>query len=255
MKVVTFNVNGIRARLHSVSDLLHMEEPDVLCLQEIKCENDLFPYDLFSGYYCYVHGQKAYNGVAICSRAEGVPVHIMEEVESRTMGTAIGDILFVNVYAPHGDLRGTSKFFQKIQWYKSFSKRMEELLEKYPKALIVGDFNVAFEDKDVWDPILLKDTVGTLPEEREALNALLEVGFIDVFRALYPEKVQFTWWDYRQGRVWKNQGLRIDYVLCSEPLLASVSNVYVVEEIRKRRDLKPSDHAPVVCVMSYDTGY
>jgi len=249
MKVATFNVNGIRARLDSISELMQMEAPDVLCLQEIKCENDLFPYDFFKDYQCYVNGQKAYNGVSICSRKEGVPVGVLEGVESRTLGLVLGDILIVNVYAPHGDLRGSPRFFQKTQWYKAFSKRMEELLRRYPKVLIVGDFNIALEDNDVWDPILLKDTVGTFPEEREALKALLSVGFVDVFRALYPKKVQFTWWDYRQGRIWKNQGMRIDYVFSSETLMPSIEDVYVVEEIRKRRNPKPSDHAPVVCVV------
>jgi len=138
------------------------------------------------------------------------------------LGVKRSSAQIVNVYAPHGDLRGSPRFFQKIQWYKAFSKRMEELLRRYPKVLIVGDFNIALEDNDVWDPILLKDTVGTFPEEREALKALLSVGFVDVFMALYPKKVQFTWWDYRQGRIWKNQGMRIDYVFSSETLMPSL---------------------------------
>jgi exodeoxyribonuclease-3 len=249
MKVASFNVNSIRARVQPVKDLLEEEQPDVVCLQEIKCENDLFPYTVFDGFHCYVNGQKGYNGVAVCSRNEGHIVEILDEVESRTLGVLLDDLLIVSVYAPHGDVRGAARFFQKLRWYEEFAHRIDDLLKRYPNILLMGDFNVAVEDRDVWDEVLLKDTIGTYDEERKAFKNILDLGFTDAFRSLYPDKTQFTWWDYKEGRVWKDQGMRIDYALVSGQLVNRLKDIYVVTSLRKRRKPTPSDHAPLICVL------
>ncbi|NPV88957.1 exodeoxyribonuclease III [Coprothermobacteraceae bacterium] len=249
MKLATFNVNGIRSRIEEVNRLLNQVQPDVVGLQEIKCETSLFPYESFAGYYCSVSGQKGYNGVAICSRVQGSPLEILNEVESRSIGYVIGGLLIVNVYAPHGDARGTPKFVQKLNWFGKLRQRLQELLTTYSSIVIMGDFNVALEDIDVWDPLLLKDTVGTYAEEREEMLKLMEIGFVDVFRYLNPNASEYTWWDYTSGRAKRNQGLRIDYILVSENLLPSVRECHILRDLRVEKSFKPSDHVPVVCTL------
>jgi exodeoxyribonuclease-3 len=249
MKFISFNVNGVRARIEQLQDLISKESPDILCLQEIKCVTEQFPYEAFGGMQCYVNGQKGYNGVSICSVSEIKTLDVFPEVESRTLGAIIDDTLLINVYAPHGDVREAPRFFQKLQWFDHFAKVLHDLLKFYPKMLLMGDFNVAAEDIDVWDPILLKDTIGTYAEERESFRKLIRAGLLDAFRLLYPNDIHYTWWDYKEGRAWKNQGMRIDYVLVSEALKDFVKDVYVLEEFRKRRRPTPSDHAPLVCII------
>ncbi|WP_029521262.1 exodeoxyribonuclease III [Persephonella sp. IF05-L8] len=257
MKVCTFNVNSIRTRKDLIIRWLTEKEKDIdiLCFQEIKVEDDKFPYKDFEqlGYKAVVYGQKGYNGVATLSRKDFVEVKkgLRDEYfdqQKRILSTKIGDIWVINVYAPHGDLRGGDKYYYKLDWYKRFRQFLDENFSPEDKIIALGDFNIAIEDIDVYDPELLADSIGTMPEEREAFKNILDFGFVDTFRYLYPDKQQFTWWDYIGGAIWKNEGMRIDYILATKPLIPHLKDVYVDLWPRRRRTPKPSDHAPVIAI-------
>ena len=255
MKICTFNVNSIRVRKDLIIEWLkHMNDDiDILCFQELKGLDPLFPYEDFEnmGYFCEVLGQKAYNGVAICSK---VPLKDVQkglgktkwDEQKRFIAATIDGIRILNVYAPHGDLRGEEKFEYKQGWYRELISVLKNQSAPNDPLFIVGDFNVAREDRDVYDAEVLKGGIGTLPEERERFEELLEWGLIDTFRHKYPDKIQFTWWDYIGGAIWRDQGMRIDYILCTEPLIDKIDSVDVDLWPRKRRELKPSDHAPLI---------
>ncbi len=253
MLVCTYNVNSIRVRKELTIEWLHRTNVDILCLQELKLEERNFPFADFEklGYKCYVNGQKTYNGVAICSKYEfsnvkkGMGDDFFDQ-QARVIRAEFNEISIINVYMPHGDFRGTEKFVYKIEFYKRFLKMLKEEYSPTDKIILLGDFNVAREDIDVYDPELLKDTIGTMPEEREALERIISWGFIDTFRYIYPNRVQYTWWDYMGGKIWKDQGMRIDYIFVTKPLRESIKDIYVDLWLRKRRTPKPSDHAPLV---------
>ncbi len=255
IKVCTYNVNSIRTRKELLLMWLEKEKVNILCLQEIKTEEKNFPFlDLSAlGYKCYIKGQKAYNGVAICSKMAiddviyKTGVEILDK-ESRIIAVKVKDTWIINTYFPHGDLRGTEKFYYKLNFYSAFLEFIRSHFKTEDKIILLGDMNVALGDIDVFDPVLLKDTIGTMPEERKALKDVLNWGFIDAFRFLYPNKVQYTWWDYIGGMVWKDKGMRIDYILITKPLTSVLKDVYVDMWARKRKSPKPSDHAPVIGV-------
>ncbi|MFN3813117.1 MAG: exodeoxyribonuclease III [Aquificaceae bacterium] len=255
IKVASYNVNSIKSRKELVISWLERCDIDLLALQELKTEDANFPVEGFQklGYECYTYGQKTYNGVAICSRLDikdvfkGIGDSKWDE-ERRVIGCKLKDIWIIDVYFPHGDQKGTERFYKKLQFYRRFVKFLEDRFSPDEKIVLVGDMNVALEDKDVYDPLLLRDTIGTMEEERQALKDLMDWGFIDAFRYLYPDKKQFTWWDYIGGMVWKDKGMRIDYILITRPMLTKVKDVYVDMWARKRRSPKPSDHAPIVGV-------
>jgi exodeoxyribonuclease-3 len=255
LKVCTFNVNSIRARKDLVTTWLTQRagDIDVLCLQEIKVVDEKFPHKAFNelGFTCHVCGQKRYNGVAMCSKPhlERVTKGFDDEYwdqEKRLMTGRVGDITIINVYVPHGDVRGTEKYKYKLEWYNRFIQFMNGEYSPDDNIVVLGDFNVARDDRDVFDAKLLEDTIGTMVEERAAFTALLSWGLTDVFRYRYREKKQFTWWDYIGGAIWKGEGMRIDYVLCTKPLLQRVNRVDVDIWPRRRRSPTPSDHAPVI---------
>jgi len=254
-KIASYNVNSIKARKELVMSWLQKEPVDILCLQEIKTTDDNFPREDFLklGYECHTYGQKAYNGVAICSKLplDGVFLGLGDphyDQEKRVIYALFGEIWIINAYFPHGDLRGSNKYYWKLEFYERFLRFLTEKFSPTDKIVLVGDMNVALEDIDVYDPALLKDTIGTMEEERDALRKILSWGFVDAFRYLYPQKRQFTWWDYIGGMVWKDQGMRIDYILVTEPLLPHLKDIYVDMWARRRKTPKPSDHAPVVGV-------
>lgn len=254
-KVASYNVNSIKSRKELVISWLERSAVDVVALQELKTEDINFPVDDFKGlgYECYTNGQKTYNGVAICSRLDvedvfkGIGDPIWDE-EKRVIGCRLFDVWVINVYFPHGDQRGTERFYKKLEFYGRFIKFLDDRFSPDEKIVLLGDMNVALEDKDLYDPLLLKDTIGTMEEERQALRSLIDWGFIDAFRYIYPDKRQFTWWDYIGGMVWKDKGMRIDYILITKPMLPKIKDVYVDMWPRKRRSPKPSDHAPIVGV-------
>ena len=255
MKICSWNVNSIRARKELLFEWLEKRkyDIDVLCLQELKVEEDKFPFKDFEekGYNCVVNAQKRYNGVCICSKppVEDVVKGFGDDYfdqQKRVIAGKIKDIYVINLYVPHGDLRGEDKYYYKLDWYERLYKWLNENFSPDQPIIMVGDFNVALEDIDVYDPEFLKDSIGTMPEERQALKKILDWGFIDTFRHLYPDRQQFTWWDYIGGAIWKNEGMRIDYIFCTKPLIDKLKSVEVDLWPRRRRKPTPSDHAPVI---------
>ncbi|MFQ6037743.1 MAG: exodeoxyribonuclease III [Candidatus Aminicenantales bacterium] len=258
MKISTFNVNSVNARKDLIQDWLKHrgEDIDVLCLQEIKCIDEQFPAEPFTrkGFSCAVFGQKGYNGVAVCSR---IPIKDVKmglgdpewDEQKRVLTIAIDRLSVINVYAPHGGLRGEEKFTYKLDWYQKFLKTLDKRYSPEDPLILVGDFNVARDDLDVYDPQALADTIGTMAEEREAFQALLAWGLSDAFRHLHPNERSFTWWDYIGGAIWRNEGMRIDYILCTRALLDRVKEVEVDLWPRRRRSPAPSDHAPVIATL------
>jgi exodeoxyribonuclease-3 len=257
-KICTFNINSIRARKDLILKWLENRDNDidVLCFQEIRVVDRDFPSKEFEklGYNCEVYGQKGFNGVAICSK---IPIKKTKkgfndsslDKQKRMLAVSIHDVEIVNIYAPHGDIRGREKFYYKLDWYKNFIQFLMENYSFNEKILVVGDFNVARNDLDVFNNISTLNGIGTMYEEREVFNDILNLGFIDVFRHIYPEKKQFTWWDYVGGAIWRNEGMRIDYVLSTKSLNEKTEEIEIDIWPRRRRNPKPSDHAPVILTL------
>jgi exodeoxyribonuclease III len=255
VKICTFNVNSIRARVDLLLQWLEKRggDLDVLCLQELKAAEENFPFERFKalGYHSTVCSQPQYNGVAICSKT--MPETVRKGLgdpawddQKRMISCKIDDLTVINVYIPRGDIRGEAKYHHKLEWYSCFREYL--MIHHTPDEMLVvaGDFNVAMTDEDLYDPVLLHDTVGTMPEEREALKSLTDWGLADTYRHLYPDKAQFSWWGYQGGGIWKNEGMRIDYILCTEPMIGRLEEVEVDLWPRRRRKPTPSDHAPVI---------
>lgn len=249
MIITTFNVNSIRSRTDIVSLLIEKHNPEIIALQEIKCTPDLFPNLAFPDYKCLVSGEKSYNGVAVCTKLDSI--HFEKEFQEaldqkRSLFIKFEKFTLMNIYFPHGDLRNNDKFYYKLTFYKKLVKFLKENFTPDESIIMLGDFNVALTDLDVYDPELLKDTIGTMPEERDALRELLSFGFVDTYRHLHPTEPGFTWFSYIGGEIWKNNGMRIDYILVTRPLLDKVNRVEVDLSLRRRRTPKPSDHAPLI---------
>jgi len=255
MKICTFNVNSIKARKELILEWLdhRSHDIDVLCFQELKTVDEGFPLADFEklGYLCFVYGQKAYNGVAICTK---IPPKAVQkgfgspkwDEQKRIITAQIGGIHIINVYAPHGGLRGEDKFDYKQNWYRRLFGFLEENFSSDDPLVILGDLNVAYQDIDVHSPQALADSIGTMPEERSAFQKLLDWDLNDVFRRLHPDKIQFTWWGYIGGAIWRDQGMRIDYILSTQTLIQNFKNIEVDLWPRKRRNPTPSDHAPLI---------
>ena len=254
MKIATFNVNSIRARKDLIIKWLTEKiDLEILCLQEIKCEDKDFPYKDFEaiGYECVVFGQKAYNGVAILSKIgfDEVKKGFGDEKfdkEKRFIQAKIKDKNILNVYAPRGSLEGERHIF-KLEFFNFLKEYIQKNfdLEKDDLA-VVGDMNIARENIDVWDSELLRGSIGFMDDEREKFEDFLKIGLIDLYRSVHPKKSGFTWWDYKNGAFWKNMGMRIDYILTSPTLFKKAKSIDIDLWTRKRRKPIPSDHAPLV---------
>ncbi|MCD8500332.1 MAG: exodeoxyribonuclease III [Gammaproteobacteria bacterium] len=248
--IATWNVNSLLVRLPHVIAWLEQHQPDVLALQEIKCPNEKFPYDAFIrlGYHCFVSGQKTYNGVALLSRHERGPAPVCAgfpnflDEQRRLLGVTIQDILIVNVYVPNGAAVGTEKYAYKLEWLSHLQRFIQESLAK--KIIILGDFNIAPADADIYEPLLWHDQVLASGAERDAWEGLLALGFVDCYRHLSPSGNEYTWWDYRQAAFRRNMGLRIDHILASALLVPQLKEC-CVDKIPRAWE-RPSDHAPVI---------
>lgn len=255
MKICTWNVNSIKARKELILEwLMHRNHDiDILCFQEIKTVEKDFPFEDFEGlgFKCHRFGQKSYNGVAICTKIH--PALVQKgfgdkdwDEQKRLLTARIQEINLINVYAPHGGERGTEKFDYKQDWYQRLIIFLKDNFSPKDPVLILGDFNIAHRDIDVYSPEGLTNSIGTLPEERAVFEELLNSKFIDIYRHFYPEKKQFTWWDYIGGAIWRNEGMRIDYVLCTNSLLKKIKHIEVDLWPRRRKKPTPSDHAPLI---------
>lgn len=248
-KIASWNVNSLGVRLEQVLDWLKSTDTDVLALQETKLTDDRFPVDAFekAGFHVCFCGQKTYNGVAIISKKPltdicyGIPD--FEDPQRRVIAATIDGIRVVNVYVPNGAAVGTDKYDYKLNWLRALTAYLEKALKDYPRLVVLGDFNIAPTDLDVHDPALWEGSVLVSEPERAALNTLLTLGFVDSFRDLYPQSVQYTWWDYRQGKFRRNHGLRIDLILLSQALHSAC--VHCEVDVYPRKNERPSDHTPV----------
>jgi exodeoxyribonuclease-3 len=254
MKITTWNVNSLTARLQHVVDWTQANPVDVLCLQELKLTDDKFPLDVLrgAGYeHCAVFGQKTYNGVAVLSRhpiADVVKnINGFADEHSRLLSVTVaapqGPVRVVNGYFVNGQAPGTDKFAYKMNWLNGLREHLRSELATHQKLVLVGDFNIAPEDRDSFDPEGLRETIHHTTEEREHFRGLVGLGLTDSFRMFEQPEKSFSWWDYRMLGYQKNRGLRIDHILVSEGMKPLVKGCTIDRTPRKCE--KPSDHAPV----------
>ncbi len=249
MKIASWNVNSIRVRLPHVLEWLDSAKPDILGLQELKMPSDTFPEQEIeaNGYRSVAYGQKTYNGVALLSRQEptevsrGLPNYSDEQ--RRVIAASYGDIRVINLYVPNGQTVGSDKYEYKLAWLDALRDYLADELAKYPKVAVMGDFNIAPDDRDVHDPDAWRDRILCSVSERERLQALNALGFVDSFRLFDQPDGTFSWWDYRAAAFRRKRGLRIDLILVSPKLAELCSASQVDSEPRKLE--RPSDHAPV----------
>ena len=257
MQLATWNVNSLAVRLPQVLDWLAANPVDALGLQELKLVDEKFPHDALrdAGYHAAVFGQKTYNGVAILSRApvtdvvRNIPGHEDEQsrVIAATLDTAQGPLRLVNCYFVNGQAPGTDKFAYKLRWLEALHRWVGEQMQLHPRLVLMGDFNVAPEDRDSFDPVGLKDTIHHTVEERAHFQQLLGLGLTDAYRQFEQPEKSYSWWDYRMLGFQKNRGLRIDHILVSDALRTTVTACTI--DRAPRKNPQPSDHAPVVVTL------
>jgi len=254
MKFASWNVNSLKVRLPHLLEWLARQAPQIVCLQEIKLEDARFPLEEIeaAGYHCAWSGQKAYNGVAILSRANladvtaGMPAFADEQkrVIAATVGKGADAIRVVCAYVPNGQAVDSEKYEYKLKWLAAFRHWLEEELKTNPRLAVLGDYNIAPADEDVHDPKAWEGQILCSPKEREAFRKLLAVGLKDSFRMFTQPDKSFTWWDYRMNGFKRNLGLRIDHVLLSSELALRCRACAI--DLEPRRLQRPSDHAPVM---------
>jgi exodeoxyribonuclease III len=257
LKLATWNVNSIAARLPLVTKWLTEAQPDVLCLQEIKCTDDRFPASEFAalGYESTVFGQRTYNGVAILSHTKcrdvqrGFPDD-GAEAQARLLAGTVEGMRIVNVYIPNGQAVGTDKYAFKLDWMRRLRAFFDTQYKTSQQVLLCGDFNVAPEDRDVHNPKLWENRALFSKPERAALQEIKDWGFTDAFRLHNDEPKQFSWWDYRGGAFKRNLGLRIDHIWTTKRLAERTTSAAIDKAPRAWE--RPSDHAPVIIEMMRD---
>ena len=253
MKIISWNVNSVRARIENIKNYIKDTAPDILLLQEIKTQNENFPHDEFKklGYKSYVFGQKSYNGVAIISRQELDNINnsfIKDDWKQSRVITAElrlkrKTIEIINIYVPNGNPVDTEKYEYKKEWLKRFINNIKKKIQNNLNILIAGDFNIIPEEIDVYDfKRYENDALGKL-EIRKKYRELINLGFIDVYRLKNKEKQEYTFWDYFAGSWQKNYGMRIDHFLLSNSLIENVKSIKITKKPRSKE--KPSDHTPI----------
>ena len=250
MKLATWNVNSLTVRLPQVLDWLATNPVDALVLQEIKMVDDKFPFAEFAaaGYKAQCFGQKTYNGVALLSRTEatGVLRNIpgFADDMARVITATVEGTRVIGAYFPNGQAPGSDKFEYKMHWLKALRDWVRTELEQHPQLVLMGDYNITFDDLDVWDPVGLKDTIHCTDEERYHLRALIALGLHDAYRLFPQPEKSYSWWDYRDFGFRRNRGMRIDHILVSQALKERVRACSIDKLPRKNE--RPSDHAPVL---------
>jgi len=254
MKIATWNVNSIKMRLERALAWLKETAPDVVALQEIKCQDENFPKEAFeaAGYNCAVHGQKAYNGVALLSKRP------MEDITPRLPGgdgddhsryleaVVMGDkgaLRIASIYAPNGNPIETEKFPYKLSWLERLHRHANDLLANEEAVALIGDYNIIPEDKDCYDPQAWVNDALFQPQSRAALRRIENLGYTDAFRARHQASGQYSFWDYQAGAFRKNHGIRIDHILLSPQGLDRLTQCGIDKHMREGD--KPSDHVPV----------
>ena len=258
MKIITWNVNSIRARIDNVTKYLKSSSPDIALLQEIKTEEHSYPFDDLNrlGYISYVNGQKSYNGVSILSKKKLNEINTVlpgdKVKQSRLISTKIKiknkNIDVINIYVPNGNPIDTEKYAYKLNWIDLFIKEIEKKLKNNISIIIAGDFNIIPEKKDVYAPEkYINDALYSL-DVRKRFRNLINLGLQDVFRNYNEKEGNYTFWDYQKNSWKKNNGLRIDHVLVSNDLIDLIEKIEIKRNIRSQ--IKPSDHVPVECVIN-----
>jgi exodeoxyribonuclease-3 len=254
MKIATWNVNSVRARLEHLLRWLDRAKPDVLCLQELKVQDPDFPAEALrgAGYFAAVAGQKTYNGVAVLGREEPadpavglahLPADHPLNEQKRLLAATVGGVRVISAYLPNGEAVGSEKFAYKLAFFRELREYLDRGYTGRDDLILCGDFNVAPEPRDVYDPDSWEGSVLFSEPERAALEELRAFGFADCFRKHHDEDGRYSWWDYRGGAYWKNRGLRIDHLWATPGLWERCTASDVDESPRKWK--KPSDHAPV----------
>lgn len=258
MKIATWNVNSIRTRLTHVTNWLEESHVDVLCMQETKVIDGDFPRSPFEalGYQTYIFGQKSYNGVAMVSKTplEDVAMGFTPVVgdaiaqefdeQKRVISATLDGIRIVNLYVPNGSSVGSDKYSYKLKWLEVLKQYLEICLDAQPNVVVCGDFNVALDDRDIYNPDGKDKHIMSSPEERASLKTVLSVGLSDVFRKFTQDGGHFSWWDYRAAAFRRNMGWRIDHHYASPPVYER--SIACTIDIEPRKLEKPSDHTPVI---------
>lgn len=254
LKLASWNVNSLKVRLPHLLDWLTAQQPDILGLQETKTIDDNFPLEAIeaAGYHLHFAGQKTYNGVALLSKAPISDIVTdlpgLEDPQRRVLGATVqhpgGAVRFLNLYVPNGSEVGSEKYDYKLAWLAALEKYITAQLAEHERLVVVGDFNITPDDRDLWDPVGWKDKILASPLERAALQRLLDLGLTDTFRLFEQEPETYSWWDYRAAGFRRNHGMRIDLLLASPAMSQHCTASYVDREPRKLE--RPSDHAPVV---------
>ena len=258
MKIATWNVNSLSVRLPQVLDWLDANPTEVLALQELKLTDDKFPVAAFTeaGYQAQWFGQKTYNGVALISKAEGADVvkNIpgFEDDMSRVIAATYPDgagatVRVIGAYFPNGQAPDSDKFVYKMRWLDALRDWVQSEMHKHPSLVLLGDYNITFDELDMWDPVGLKDTIHCTVAEREKLQALIDLGLSDSFRLFEQPEKSYSWWDYREFAFRRNRGLRIDHILIS-PALKARACACVIDRTPRKNE-RPSDHTPVVLTL------
>ncbi len=252
LKIATWNVNSIRVRLPQVLDWLAQAQPDMLALQETKTIDPDFPIDAITdaGYHASYAGQKTYNGVAILSREPATDVITalpdLDDPQRRILGATINGVRVLNVYVPNGESTDSPKFAYKLNWLEKLHAYAKQQLAQYPAVVLLGDFNIAPDDRDLYDPEKWAGKVLASDEERNLLKKIMKMGFVDTFRQFEQAEESYSWWDYRMASFRRNLGLRIDLVLASQALAKHCTACEIDKTPRAWE--RPSDHTPVFAI-------
>ncbi len=250
LKIASWNVNSIRARIEHLKSWLELNQIDILALQETKVQDKEFPIAdiLDMGYHSLYKGQKSYNGVAILSRERmqllAVKIPNFEDDQCRVLCAETKSVTVVNVYIPNGSAIGSDKFEYKLKWLSALKVWLEKLVNEKENLILLGDFNIAPSDEDVHDPLLWQDKILCSSEERRHFEEIKALGLLDTFRHFKQDKNLFSWWDYRAGGFPRNRGLRIDLILASLTMKGNLKSSIIDGQPRTWE--KPSDHAPVI---------
>lgn len=255
MKIATWNINSVKMRLELLLEFIKEANPDILLLQELKCETEKFPYAELSHlpYNFYINGQKSYNGVAILSKfpADEITYDLPNSPcaeQSRfieiTLQTSIGFCRIISLYAPNGGLVNSDNFKMKLKFYDELTNYLESKKSFDEKLIIGGDFNIAPFDIDVYSPANLADSTCFTIDEKQKFRTILNLGFEDLYRLHHPHKHEFSWWDYRAGSFEHNKGMRIDMILASSNASHIFQDCYMDYHMRAKG--KPSDHIPII---------
>jgi exodeoxyribonuclease-3 len=250
LKIASWNVNSLNVRLPHVLAWCDVAQPDILALQETKLTDDRFPVSELweAGYHCVYSGQKTYNGVAVLSRelaADTITdIDGLDDPQRRILATTIAGIRIINLYVVNGSEVGSEKFDYKMHWLEKVTGMIAAEMQMFEKVVVLGDFNIAPDDRDVHDPKSWHEKILCSTPERQALQRILDLGLADTFRLFKQDEKIWSWWDYRMAAFRRNMGLRIDLVLASEALAKDCSASYVDKE--PRRQERPSDHAPAI---------